>query len=69
VITNGSMVSRSASSRSAACAASNGGVAQLTRALAIARAPDAISANRALPGWVDTPLTRGARCRREFERV
>jgi 2-dehydro-3-deoxy-D-gluconate 5-dehydrogenase len=61
VITNGSMMSLFASSYSGAYAASKGGVVQLTRALAVAWAPDAITANCILPGWVDTPLTQGAR--------
>jgi 2-deoxy-D-gluconate 3-dehydrogenase len=61
VITNGSMMSLFASSYSAAYAASKGGVVQLTRALAVAWAPDGITANCILPGWVDTPLTQGAR--------
>jgi 2-deoxy-D-gluconate 3-dehydrogenase len=61
VITNGSMMSLFASSYSAAYAASKGGVVQLTRALAVAWAPDGITANCLLPGWVDTPLTQGAR--------
>jgi NAD(P)-dependent dehydrogenase (short-subunit alcohol dehydrogenase family) len=40
--------------------ASKGGVAQLTKALAVAWAP-AIRVNAIAPGWVETELTRGAR--------
>jgi NAD(P)-dependent dehydrogenase (short-subunit alcohol dehydrogenase family) len=38
--------------------ASKGGVAQLTRSLAIAYAPDRIRANAVAPGWIATPLTQ-----------
>ena len=37
--------------------ASKGGVAQLTKSLAIAYAADGIRVNAIAPGWVDTPLT------------
>ena len=37
--------------------ASKGGVAQLTKSLAIAYASDGIRVNAIAPGWVDTPLT------------
>ena len=39
-------------------AASKGGVAQLTKSLAIAYAPDGIRVNAIAPGWVQTPLTQ-----------
>ncbi|KHJ53338.1 2-deoxy-D-gluconate 3-dehydrogenase [Aureimonas altamirensis] len=39
--------------------ASKGGIAQLTRSLAIAYAPDAIRVNAIAPGWIRTPLTEG----------
>lgn len=39
-------------------AASKGGVAQLTKSLAIAYAPDGIRVNAVAPGWIDTPLTK-----------
>ena len=37
--------------------ASKGGVAQLTKALAIAYAPDGVRVNALAPGWIATPLT------------
>ena len=40
--------------------ASKGGVAQLTKALAVAWAP-AIRVNAIAPGWIETELTKGAR--------
>jgi NAD(P)-dependent dehydrogenase (short-subunit alcohol dehydrogenase family) len=42
-------------------AASKGGVAQLTKSLAIAYAPDGIRVNAIAPGWIDTPLTKALR--------
>lgn len=39
-------------------AASKGGIAQLTKSLAIAYAPDGIRVNAIAPGWIETPLTR-----------
>ncbi|MEJ8845032.1 SDR family NAD(P)-dependent oxidoreductase [Variovorax rhizosphaerae] len=38
--------------------ASKGGVAQLTKSLAIAYAPDGIRVNAVAPGWIATPLTK-----------
>ena len=38
--------------------ASKGGVAQLTKSLAIAYADDGIRVNAVAPGWIATPLTR-----------
>lgn len=42
-------------------AASKGGVAQLTKSLAIAYATDGIRVNAIAPGWVDTALTKALR--------
>ncbi|MEM9630885.1 MAG: SDR family oxidoreductase [Pseudomonadota bacterium] len=39
-------------------ASSKGGIAQLTKSLAIAYAPDGIRVNALAPGWIATPLTR-----------
>jgi len=38
--------------------ASKGGVAQLTKSLAVAYAPDGIRVNAVAPGWIATPLTQ-----------
>ncbi len=54
--------------------ASKGGVAQLTRSLAIAYAADKIRVNAIAPGWISTPLTQAlqqdeARSRAILERT
>ena len=41
-----------------AYSASKGGVAQLTKSLAIAWASDSIRVNAIAPGWIDTPMTQ-----------
>ena len=42
-------------------AASKGGVAQMTKSLAIAYAADGIRVNAVAPGWIATPLTAALR--------
>lgn len=42
-------------------AASKGGIAQLTKSLAIAYAADGIRVNAVAPGWIETPLTEPLR--------
>jgi NAD(P)-dependent dehydrogenase (short-subunit alcohol dehydrogenase family) len=42
-------------------AASKGGIAQLTKALAVAYAPNHIRVNAVAPGWIATPLTEAVR--------
>jgi NAD(P)-dependent dehydrogenase (short-subunit alcohol dehydrogenase family) len=42
-------------------AASKGGIAQMTKSLAIAYAPDGIRVNAVAPGWIATPLTAALR--------
>jgi NAD(P)-dependent dehydrogenase (short-subunit alcohol dehydrogenase family) len=44
-----------------AYSASKGGVAQLTKSLAIAYAAEGVRVNAIAPGWVDTPLTKPLR--------
>lgn len=61
IINIGSMMSIFGASFTVPYAASKGGIVQLTRALAVAWAPDRIQVNAILPGWIDTELTRGGR--------
>ncbi|TVQ31764.1 MAG: SDR family oxidoreductase [Geminicoccaceae bacterium] len=61
IVTIGSMMSILANGVTAAYASAKGGVVQLTRSFAVAWAADGIRANCILPGWIDTPLTQGAR--------
>lgn len=61
VINIGSMMSIFGAPFAAAYAASNGGMVQMTKAMATAWAKDNIQVNAILPGWIDTALTRRAR--------
>lgn len=44
---------------------SKGGIAQLTKSLAIAYAADAVRVNAVAPGWISTPLTAALRADEE----
>ena len=61
VINIGSMMSIFGASFAPAYGASKGGIVQLTKAIAVAWAPDNIQVNAVLPGWIDTELTQNAR--------
>lgn len=50
-------------------AASKGGIAQLTKSLAIAYAGDGIRVNAIAPGWIDTPLTSALQSNAERSQV
>jgi NAD(P)-dependent dehydrogenase (short-subunit alcohol dehydrogenase family) len=58
VVNTASMLSFFGSGSVPAYSASKGGVAQLTKSLAIAWAADGIRVNAVAPGWIETPLTR-----------
>jgi 2-deoxy-D-gluconate 3-dehydrogenase len=61
VINIGSMLSIFGLPFHVAYGASKGGIVQMTRSMAVAWAPDGITVNALLPGWIDTTLTRKAR--------
>jgi NAD(P)-dependent dehydrogenase (short-subunit alcohol dehydrogenase family) len=52
-----------------AYSASKGGVAQLTKSLAIAYAADGIRVNALAPGWIATPLTSALAAGRGAQRT
>jgi NAD(P)-dependent dehydrogenase (short-subunit alcohol dehydrogenase family) len=58
IINIASMLTFFGGARVPAYSASKGGIAQLTRSLALAWAPDGIRVNAVAPGWIATPLTR-----------
>lgn len=57
VLNTASMLSFFGSGVAPAYSASKGGIAQLTKSLAIAWAADGIRVNAIAPGWIETPLT------------
>ena len=74
IVNMASMLSFFGSGHVPAYSASKGGVAQLTKSLAIAWAADGIRVNAVAPGWIDTPLTQplvedAARSQRILERT
>ncbi|WP_298954978.1 SDR family oxidoreductase [uncultured Methylobacterium sp.] len=58
IVNTASMLSFFGGSLVPAYSASKGAVAQLTKSLALAYAPDGIRVNAVAPGWIATPLTR-----------
>ena len=58
IVNLASMLSFFGSGLVPAYSASKGGVAQLTKSLAIAWAADGIRVNAVAPGWIDTPMTQ-----------
>ncbi len=61
IINTASMLSYFGGGLVPAYSASKGGIAQLTKSLAIAYAADGIRVNAIAPGWIATPLTQGLR--------
>jgi NAD(P)-dependent dehydrogenase (short-subunit alcohol dehydrogenase family) len=58
IVNTASMLSFFGGSLVPAYSASKGGVAQLTKSLALAYAVDGIRVNAVAPGWIATPLTQ-----------
>jgi NAD(P)-dependent dehydrogenase (short-subunit alcohol dehydrogenase family) len=58
IVNTASMLTFFGGPRVPAYSASKGGIAQLTRSLAVAWAPEGIRVNAVAPGWINTPLTR-----------
>ena len=61
IVNTASMYSFFGAPHAPAYAASKGGVAQLTKSLAVAWAPEGIRVNALAPGWIATELTKPAR--------
>jgi len=61
IICIGSMTSIFGGAKLAPYGTSKGGIVQLTRALAVAWAPDNVQVNAILPGWINTDLSKQAR--------
>jgi NAD(P)-dependent dehydrogenase (short-subunit alcohol dehydrogenase family) len=61
IVNTASMLAFHGAARAPAYSASKGGVAQLTKSLAIAYAPDDIRVNAVAPGWVRTAVTQALR--------
>ncbi len=60
IVNLGSMYSFFGAPHAPGYAASKGGVAQLTKSLAVAWAQEGVRVNAVAPGWIETPLTRPA---------
>ncbi|MBA5779442.1 SDR family oxidoreductase [Stappia sp. F7233] len=61
IVNTASMLSYFGGPQVPAYSASKGGVAQLTKALAVKWAADGIRVNAVAPGWIETEMTRGLR--------
>jgi NAD(P)-dependent dehydrogenase (short-subunit alcohol dehydrogenase family) len=70
IVNFASMWSYFGSPGSPAYAASKGAIVSLTRSQAVAYAADGVRANAVAPGWISTPMSRGARDDTDrFERI
>lgn len=58
IVNLASLMSLFGSPTAPAYSASKGGVASLTKSLAVAWAPEHIRVNAVAPGWIDTPMTQ-----------
>lgn len=70
IVNFASMWSYFGSPKSPAYAASKGAIVALTRSQAVAYAADGVRANAVAPGWIATPMSKGARDDAErFDRI